>query len=187
MSTNRSSGCRWRRTVSASGTSLTAGPQSPPAHGDAAERDRARGVRALEGIPAGRGVRPRPRRVRGAPVRPDPTAGRGPPGQDRSDPEVVKEPHRTEAPRLVPREPRAPRARPSPADPARILLRLHDQGGRPSGSHERPGDGRPESPRREPEAHPRPDGPRYADRKSTRLNSSHQIISYAVFCLKKKK
>jgi len=30
----------------------------------------------------------------------------------------------------------------------------------------------------------RGDGP---DRKSTRLNSSHQIISYAVFCLKKKK
>src|SRR5438552_418127 len=33
--------------------------------------------------------------------------------------------------------------------------------------------------------------PRYfsdlRDRKSTRLNSSHQIISYAVFCLKKKK
>src|SRR5258708_28586587 len=32
--------------------------------------------------------------------------------------------------------------------------------------------------------------PRFAwvlDRKSTRLNSSHQIISYAVFCLKKKK
>src|SRR5258708_16580512 len=31
--------------------------------------------------------------------------------------------------------------------------------------------------------------PKYAtlpDRKSTRLNSSHQIISYAVFCLKKK-
>src|SRR5258708_25961337 len=27
---------------------------------------------------------------------------------------------------------------------------------------------------------------RGADRKSTRLNSSHQIISYAVFCLKKK-
>src|SRR5215216_1738504 len=25
----------------------------------------------------------------------------------------------------------------------------------------------------------------YEDRKSTRLNSSHQIISYAVFCLKK--
>src|SRR5258708_38312001 len=28
---------------------------------------------------------------------------------------------------------------------------------------------------------------RGVDRKSTRLNSSHQIISYAVFCLKKKK
>src|SRR5438552_12957641 len=27
---------------------------------------------------------------------------------------------------------------------------------------------------------------RLEDRKSTRLNSSHQIISYAVFCLKKK-
>src|SRR5207244_10379514 len=27
---------------------------------------------------------------------------------------------------------------------------------------------------------------RATDRKSTRLNSSHQIISYAVFCLKKK-
>src|SRR5438034_3639899 len=31
----------------------------------------------------------------------------------------------------------------------------------------------------------RPAGPR--DRKSTRLNSSHTVISYAVFCLKKKK
>src|SRR5258708_35783250 len=30
-------------------------------------------------------------------------------------------------------------------------------------------------------------GVRAEDRKSTRLNSSHQIISYAVFCLKKKK
>src|SRR5258708_19058436 len=29
--------------------------------------------------------------------------------------------------------------------------------------------------------------PQKGDRKSTRLNSSHQIISYAVFCLKKKK
>src|SRR5258708_31376733 len=31
------------------------------------------------------------------------------------------------------------------------------------------------------------DGKLRQDRKSTRLNSSHQIISYAVFCLKKKK
>src|SRR5438552_10506390 len=30
-------------------------------------------------------------------------------------------------------------------------------------------------------------GDQIGDRKSTRLNSSHQIISYAVFCLKKKK
>src|SRR2546429_5916474 len=28
--------------------------------------------------------------------------------------------------------------------------------------------------------------PRFTDRKSTRLNSSHGYISYAVFCLKKK-
>src|SRR2546426_1387239 len=28
---------------------------------------------------------------------------------------------------------------------------------------------------------------RHQDRKSTRLNSSHLVISYAVFCLKKKK
>src|SRR5258708_19426157 len=35
---------------------------------------------------------------------------------------------------------------------------------------------------------PRPKrAPPSEDRKSTRLNSSHQIISYAVFCLKKKK
>src|SRR3989454_10374487 len=34
------------------------------------------------------------------------------------------------------------------------------------------------------DARPLPDG---EDRKSTRLNSSHLVISYAVFCLKKKK
>src|SRR5258708_22335635 len=38
-------------------------------------------------------------------------------------------------------------------------------------------------PSRRPAFHPG----RRRDRKSTRLNSSHQIISYAVFCLKKKK
>src|SRR3989454_5306791 len=32
-----------------------------------------------------------------------------------------------------------------------------------------------------------PERERSADRKSTRLNSSHLVISYAVFCLKKKK
>src|SRR5260221_22613 len=30
-------------------------------------------------------------------------------------------------------------------------------------------------------------GKKWTDRKSTRLNSSHTVISYAVFCLKKKK
>src|SRR2546430_8024537 len=40
---------------------------------------------------------------------------------------------------------------------------------------------------REPERLPHPDGRALQDRKSTRLNSSHSQISYAVFCLKKKK
>src|SRR6266481_8437182 len=41
--------------------------------------------------------------------------------------------------------------------------------------------------RRDPGApHPR-SAPSGGDRKSTRLNSSHSSISYAVFCLKKKK
>src|SRR5437867_7303994 len=42
--------------------------------------------------------------------------------------------------------------------------------------------------RRDPPAEGRgPEVPTRADRKSTRLNSSHRTISYAVFCLKKKK
>src|SRR3712207_8165838 len=42
---------------------------------------------------------------------------------------------------------------------------------------------------RSPRVHPRRPavGARGRDRKSTRLNSSHANISYAVFCLKKKK
>src|SRR5438132_10787404 len=36
-------------------------------------------------------------------------------------------------------------------------------------------------------AWPANDAPTSPDRKSTRLNSSHTVISYAVFCLKKKK
>src|SRR5262245_62646974 len=36
-------------------------------------------------------------------------------------------------------------------------------------------------------AAPLPARPQHQDRKSTRLNSSHLGISYAVFCLKKKK
>src|SRR5437762_9815577 len=56
------------------------------------------------------------------------------------------------------------------ADPTCILCRLQDGG--PS----RFARGRPGSIKL-----------RRADRKSTRLNSSHRCISYAVFCLKKKK
>src|SRR2546426_7645883 len=43
--------------------------------------------------------------------------------------------------------------------------------------------GAPGAPRQRPRRQPRPK----RDRKSTRLNSSHLVISYAVFCLKKKK
>src|SRR3712207_7615440 len=39
---------------------------------------------------------------------------------------------------------------------------------------------------RSPRSAPVADGQRLLDRKSTRLNSSHANISYAVFCLKKK-
>src|SRR5256885_10287956 len=48
------------------------------------------------------------------------------------------------------------------------------------------------APTHRPSRLPPPPGPRrrgrgVGDRKSTRLNSSHLVISYAVFCLKKKK
>src|SRR3990170_7090519 len=51
---------------------------------------------------------------------------------------------------------------------------------RTTGQKTRPTAGRPRCPSRRRDGH-------LGDRKSTRLNSSHQIISYAVFCLKKKK
>src|SRR5436190_6298815 len=47
----------------------------------------------------------------------------------------------------------------------------------PGGRHRRPGDE---------QAHGRLTPNALSDRKSTRLNSSHTVISYAVFCLKKK-
>src|SRR5256885_9616466 len=53
---------------------------------------------------------------------------------------------------------------------------------------DRPGGGRTGAPARGQPRRLRPDlQARAADRKSTRLNSSHLVISYAVFCLKKKK
>src|SRR2546430_11057995 len=60
--------------------------------------------------------------------------------------------------------------------PYTTLFRSRNERGAPSahpGRQDRPG-----------RARPRPEG---EDRKSTRLNSSHSQISYAVFCLKKKK
>src|SRR5262245_62633326 len=65
----------------------------------------------------------------------------------------------------------------------------HEQGRFP---HERRGDSAPPDAKRAKRrnlAHPlvHRDGQQRRDRKSTRLNSSHLGISYAVFCLKKKK
>src|SRR2546428_284441 len=60
-----------------------------------------------------------------------------------------------------------------------------------SGSGRVSGPGRDRRLRRPPRAvagsHGRASAHRLQDRKSTRLNSSHDQISYAVFCLKKKK
>src|SRR5205814_3013835 len=70
-----------------------------------------------------------------------------------------------------PASPRRARAR----DPARARLRSRQ----PSGTTSLVADLESRAPRRI-----RPAG---GDRKSTRLNSSHLGISYAVFCLKKKK
>src|SRR3712207_6858063 len=77
--------------------------------------------------------------------------------------------------------------------PYTTLFRSHEDARlRERFPHLRPGRGRGDRP-----ARPRPRGVRPAlrrrggrdtrDRKSTRLNSSHANISYAVFCLKKKK
>src|SRR3712207_8552099 len=62
----------------------------------------------------------------------------------------------------------------------------------PKGGHDRQGPARPALGRLgSAQGHADQQGPRppealLADRKSTRLNSSHANISYAVFCLKKK-
>src|SRR5437868_13024571 len=71
---------------------------------------------------------------------------------------------------MIPRPPR------STLFPYTTLFRSGSRGCRPPRPGRRPP---PRSSRRCPPARP--------DRKSTRLNSSHVSISYAVFCLKKKK
>src|SRR5690606_39548515 len=80
--------------------------------------------------------------------------------------------------------------------------RTHERGGQPSTTHERfrhatPFGGAPSTwtghrglvrlPCCDPTDSSEDGGTRRRDRKSTRLNSSHVKISYAVFCLKKKK
>src|SRR3712207_7653762 len=67
-----------------------------------------------------------------------------------------------------------------PHPPRRNTASDHRDGRRLVHRHERPPAAVDGAGRRDP-----PD--RGADRKSTRLNSSHANISYAVFCLKKKK
>src|SRR3712207_7953155 len=62
---------------------------------------------------------------------------------------------------------------PAPADGARVVRRVH---GEVLGQDQQPLGDRPVQ-----------DARHVLDRKSTRLNSSHANISYAVFCLKKKK
>src|SRR5256885_11103990 len=64
--------------------------------------------------------------------------------------------------------------------------RSSDLGGPPGRAGGRPARGGDAAPRPHDPAHPRALGGAGGDRKSTRLNSSHLVISYAVFCLKKK-
>src|SRR5256885_7305230 len=64
-----------------------------------------------------------------------------------------------------------------------------DHAGNPVGRSDGDGgpDRRPDQAGRQRIARPDPIADPGKDRKSTRLNSSHLVISYAVFCLKKKK
>src|SRR5207248_10060248 len=74
-----------------------------------------------------------------------------------------------------------------PAPTEIYILSLHDALpiSRPRAPGAAPGRGRP--PRSRAHRSARPRCAPQTDRKSTRLNSSHRTISYAVFCLKKKK
>src|SRR5690349_24221956 len=78
--------------------------------------------------------------------------------------------------------------------PYTTLFRSHNRGGKPRDSLAAEFDGQMKPPRadrtkqsQEAGANLVPEEWRRQDRKSTRLNSSHVEISYAVFCLKKKK
>src|SRR2546427_9310939 len=66
--------------------------------------------------------------------------------------------------------------------PYTTLFRSREPGAGAPGERTRPG-----GPHHEAVDGPEPRRPDGGDRKSTRLNSSHSQISYAVFCFKKKK
>src|SRR6266705_5186361 len=108
------------------------------------------------------------------------------PAHDRRVPSLARgEPHRGPGAGLGPRhESRQRRSKRVPRDRGPLRRRRPDQPGRP-GIQALPADSRPDADK------PQHLGPVRAgdpgDRKSTRLNSSHRTISYAVFCLKKKK
>src|SRR3712207_6972314 len=77
--------------------------------------------------------------------------------------------------------------------PYTTLFRSRGHGGIPGHNDDRPGPGRTGRGLRAADGHELGgrlaaafDARRLRDRKSTRLNSSHANISYAVFCLKKK-
>src|SRR5258708_26470919 len=96
----------------------------------------------------------------------------------------------TRPPPSPPLFPNPPLSRPLPAPSDRELEAAPPAG--PAGMPAAAGaPGRPAMPPPPQEPPPAPtaaaDAGAALDRKSTRLNSSHQIISYAVFCLKKKK
>src|SRR5687768_17937386 len=81
-----------------------------------------------------------------------------------------------------------------PATTEIYTLSLHDalpisSAPRPLPTSYPPHEHRPTQPQQERnlDGHPHPPSRFLSDRKSTRLNSSHGYISYAVFCLKKKK
>src|SRR2546422_4389791 len=76
-----------------------------------------------------------------------------------------------------------PRGRSGARQPGPLRRGLDDQAAR----EERAGAGTAAREQGVPEAHRSLASPIIIDRKSTRLNSSHGYISYAVFCLKKKK
>src|SRR5690606_39550009 len=67
----------------------------------------------------------------------------------------------------------------------RVHLRRHELAGQRSSGNEVAGEVDPEPCAELPSVRDRAPNALEADRKSTRLNSSHVKISYAVFCLKK--